>query len=412
MRASIARLRDTAKMTATGARARPKVWPRFSSPLRSTAVTARLGRVLGVCLGICFVTGMLSHYQYGPWTWLPQPASPVWGYRLTQGLHTITGIAAIPLTLVKLWSVYPNLFRWPALKSVKHAAERASIAILVSAVLVQLTTGFLNVLGWYVWPWDFVSVHRFLAYVVIGSILLHVGIKLPDIKYGLQAKVADADVLTEIPWSENPEAHTNAGDVPPPPAPAITRRGLLVGTGVGVGIVVATSVGQTLTPLEPIGLLAIREPSKGPQGVPVNKTAASAGITEADVGAEWTLTVQGPSPFTLTLDEVEAMSEHVEHWPINCVEGWSVGAEWQGLRLLDLVTRAGGSADSRVRVISVQQGGFSESDLVGPQVSVALLATHINTERLNLDHGYPLRLISPNRAGVLNTKWLNRVEVA
>ena len=67
-----------------------------------------------------------------------------------------------------------------------------------------LFTGFFNVLGWYAWPWGFVSVHRFLAYVVFGSILLHTAVKLPDIKYGLPARVADADVPTEVPWSENP----------------------------------------------------------------------------------------------------------------------------------------------------------------------------------------------------------------
>ena len=63
---------------------------------------------------------------------------------------------------------------------------------------------------------DFVDVHRFLAYVVVGSILLHIAVKLPDIVYGLQTKVADGDVLTEIPWSENPDAHSNAGDLPAP----------------------------------------------------------------------------------------------------------------------------------------------------------------------------------------------------
>jgi DMSO/TMAO reductase YedYZ molybdopterin-dependent catalytic subunit len=47
----------------------------------------------------------------------------------------------------------------------------------------------------------------------------------------------------------------------------------------------------------------------------------------------------------------------------------------------------------------------------GPQLSAALLATHLNGQRLDIDHGYPLRLISPNRAGVLNTKWLGRIEV-
>ena len=35
----------------------------------------------------------------------------------------------------------------------------------------------------------------------------------------------------------------------------------------------------------------------------------------------------------------------------------------------------------------------------------------INGETLSLDHGYPARLISPARAGVLQTKWLSRIEV-
>ena len=44
-------------------------------------------------------------------------------------------------------------------------------------------------------------------------------------------------------------------------------------------------------------------------------------------------------------------------------------------------------------------------------MSAAILATHLNGQRLDVDHGYPLRLIAPNRAGVFNTKWLNRIEV-
>lgn len=32
--------------------------------------------------------------------------------------------------------------------------------------------------------------------------------------------MADGDVLTEIPWSENPLAHSNAGALPPPPTSA------------------------------------------------------------------------------------------------------------------------------------------------------------------------------------------------
>ena len=57
-------------------------------------------------------------------------------------------------------------------------------------------------------------------------------------------------------------------------------------------------------------------------------------------------------------------------------------------------------------------GAYNHSTLQGPQVGAALLATHLNGERLDLDHGYPLRLIAPNRPGVLNTKWLRRMEVS
>ncbi len=391
---------------------KPARWPHFTSTLRSTAVTARVGRVLGIALGICFVTGMLSHYQYQPWLWLPEPASPKFLYRITQGTHVLTGMLCIPLILVKLWSVYPNLFQWPPVKSRKNGVERALIGILVSSSLVQLATGFFNALDWYPWSWDFVPVHRFLGYVVIGSILLHIAIKLPDIKYGLKAKLAEGDVLDELGWEENPNAYSNNEDThqPPPPTEGISRRGVLLAAGAGIGIVAVTAAGQTVTPLEPVGLLAIRQSRKGPQRVPVNRTAAEAQITMASAGYQ--LTVTGPKPYFLTLAELEAMAVHEASFPISCVEGWSVGAQWRGVRLVDVIGRAGGDADSRVKVTSMEQkGSYNQSFVDGPQVAEALLATHLNGERITLDHGYPIRLICPNRAGVLNTKWLESVEI-
>jgi Oxidoreductase molybdopterin binding domain len=391
---------------------KPAWWPHYSSTLRSTAVTARLGLILGIAVLTCFLTGLLSYFQYQAWEWLPPPASPVWGYRVTQGVHVATGMATIPLVLVKLWSVYPNHFRWPPFRSVKRVVERITVALLVSATLVQVFTGFFNVLNWYPFRWDFLSVHYRLAYVVIGSVLLHVAVKLPDIVYGLQTKIAEGDVLTEVPWNENPESHSIAGPLPPPVTPGLSRRGLLTATGAGIGVVVVTSVGQTLTPLEPIGLLAVRQPSKGPLGVPVNRTAEEANVIAAATAPDWTFQVMGPKPYALTMAEVEEMALHEARFPISCVEGWSADARWRGLRLLEVVERAGGTADSQVRVRSLEPAGFfNKSMIFGPQLSRALLATHLNGERLSVDHGYPLRLIAPNRAGVFNTKWLATIEV-
>jgi hypothetical protein len=392
-------------------RQRPRLWPRFSSTLRSTAVTSRIGLVLGIAIAILFVTGLLSHYQYEPWRWLPVPAKPAWGYRLTQGIHVATGTATIPLLLFKLWSVYPNQFRFPPVRSIRHAIGRVTVAILVATALVQVTTGFLNVLNWYPFAWFFPPVHRFLGYVLVGSVLLHIGVKLPDIAYGLRAKVPEADVLTEIPWDENPASHSNAGTLPDPPTPGISRRGMLAAAGAGIGVIVISSVGQTVTPLEPLGLLAARQWTKGPQGVPVNRTAEQAQVMAAATAVDWVLEVVGPRPYALTLAELESRTVHQARLPISCVEGWSVGATWRGLSLLEIVQRAGGTTDSRVQVLSLEAVGYNHSFVEGPQLQAALLATHLNGERLDIDHGYPLRLIAPNRPGVLNTKWLARIEV-
>jgi Oxidoreductase molybdopterin binding domain len=391
-------------------RQRPRWWPRFTSTVRSTALTARLGRALGIAFGICFLTGLASYLHYTP---LPLPAVPAWGYRLTQGIHVATGMASIPLLLLKLWSVYPTLFRWPPIRSVKRAAELVSLAVLVAAATVQVVTGFFNVLNWYPFGWYFLAVHYYLAYVVIGSLLLHVGLKLPDIRYGLQTKVAEGDVLTEVPWYENPASHSNAGPLPPPVTPGITRRGVLTSAGIGVGVIVATTVGQALTPLEPVGLLAVRRPSRGPQGVPIRMTAEEAQVAAAAQAPDWTLEVAGPISYTVTLADLELLADREARLPIACVEGWSASAIGRGMSLLDLVRRAGGGEGSVVRLQSLQPvGDFNRSRILGPQLAAALLATHLNGVRLDLDHGYPLRLIAPNRAGVHNTKWLARIEVA
>jgi hypothetical protein len=49
--------------------------------------------------------------------------------------------------------------------------------------------------------------------------------------------------------------------------------------------VVVTTAGQTLTPLRPLGLLAARDPGKGPQRVPVNRTALQAGVSQTATAA-------------------------------------------------------------------------------------------------------------------------------
>lgn len=370
--------------------------PKFSGRLHDARTATSLGRWLASAIAVCFVTGVISHYLQRPPDWFAGylPSRPAWGYRVNQGLHVASGIAAIPLLLAKLWAVYPRLFVWPPLRSVRHALERASVAVLVAAAVFQLFTGLLNTVQWYPWPFSFVPVHYAVAWLLIGSLLLHIAVKYPEIR---------------AHWSRR-----SPGTLELPAAAGPDRRSLLTGVAAAVGAVTLTTVGQSFTPLKRFDLFAPRHPDHGPQGLPVNRTAAAAGVTDLSA-ASWRLTVLGRHAYELTLDELAGMPQHTVTLPIACVEGWSKSASWTGVRVRDLLERAGARPGTAVRVVSLERRGAYRVMEMGGGYSrdpLTLLALRLNGEVLSLDHGFPARIIAPNRPGVWQTKWVTRMEVS
>jgi len=196
----------------------------------------------------------------------------------------------------------------------------------------------------------------------------------------------------------------------------LSRRGFLVTVGAAVlGVTVAT-VGQTLRPLRGLSVLAPRDPKVGPQGLPVNKSARSANVLESARDPAYRLRVEGnvADPLELSLDELRAMPQHEAALPISCVEGWSAGATWRGVRVRELLERAGARPNAAVTVESLQPRGlYRRSELNASHAADpdTLLALDVNGEELHIDHGYPLRLIGPNRPGVMQTKWISKLTV-
>jgi hypothetical protein len=362
---------------------------RFTSPLRSTRLTAHLGLWLGVCFGVCFLTGLLSHVIQHPPGWFHWTSRPVMLYRVTQGLHVATGLASFPLLTAKVWSVFPKLFAWPPVRGLPHALERASIGLLSAAAVFELVTGLLDITYWYgAMPFAFIGAHYWVAWVAIGALVLHIAAKLPVIRRAL-------------------------GEQPPPVAGAgFSRRGALGLVGTAAGVVTVLTVGQTVRPLGRVALLAPRLPDVGPQGIPVNKTAAAARVTR--VSDDYRLVVSGPGGrHAFSLADLAGLPQHTVALPISCVEGWSAGARWTGIRVADLLDLVGWDG-RRVRLDSMEQGGAYRSSILDPGPArdpLTLLALRLNGETLHPDHGYPLRLIAPNRPGVLQTKWVNAVTV-
>lgn len=361
--------------------------------LRSTAVTARVGMMLGIAVTLCFVTGLISHLIQHPQPWFYWPAHPVWLYRLTQGTHVASGIAAIPLTVVKLWSVWPKLFERPIIGGVAKQLERASILVLVGAMLFELSTGLLNIAQWYVFKFFFTTSHYAVAYLAAGAVLVHIAVKLPVIRRALGEPLGDV---------------ATGGAVGP------TRRSVLLGTGAAVAVATVATVGQSVGWLRGVSLLSPRS-GKGPQGIPVNRTAVAAGVLQAAGSPNYRLTVvNGARSRAFSVAELNAMPQRTFHLPIACVEGWSADAEWTGVVLADLIAMVGGSPQADVRMVSLEPPGpYSRTVLPARHArdGQTLVALKLNGETLHPDHGYPCRLIAPSRPGVLQTKWLSRIEV-
>jgi len=385
---------------------------RFASPTRSTRLTVVLGRWLGLSFTICFLTGLFSHGLQEPPSWMFFPTTPVWIYQLTQGIHVTTGIAAIPLLLAKLWSVYPELLKWPPVKSAAHALERASIALFIASSLLQLTTGLINTYKWYPWPFPFRQTHFWLAWVIWGSLLLHIAVKLPLIMQHWRSRPSVRPQVAA--GADSPAPLIDDGGAPPMPG-GWSRRAFLAAVGVTTGAVVLTTAGQSFSWLDPLNLFAPRKMGTGPQAVPVNRTAADAKVADLALAEDWTLTVSHQDTRRiLTLAELQALPQHEHELPIACVEGWSQTATWRGVRIRDLVAAVGAPPSSSLRVTSLEpEGVYRTMDMPAgyAQDERTLVALELNGQTLDLDHGYPARIIAPGRPGVLQTKWLHTVEV-
>jgi DMSO/TMAO reductase YedYZ molybdopterin-dependent catalytic subunit len=364
-------------------------------PPHDARTAALLGRALGIAFGVCFVTGLVSHLHQHPVTWLDLPSRPVWGYQLTQGVHVATGIASVPLLLAKLWTVYRRLFAWPPARDVGRALERLLLVPLVAGAVFELLTGLLNIVQWYPFHFAFPVAHYTVAWIVVAAMLVHLGLKAP-----LARSVTGRRRLLPA--------------APPGAAPSAERRALLVGTTAAVGAVTLATVGQTVSPLRAVSVLASRDPAVGPQGLPVNRSAAAARVAAAATDPRWRLVVAGPRPVELTLAQLGALPQFEADLPIACVEGWSATARWGGVRLRDVLDLAGVPPGRHLILVSLEQGGYQTAP-VGPSEAadpLSLLALRVGGEPLALDHGYPLRFIGPNRPGVQQTKWLSRIELA
>jgi DMSO/TMAO reductase YedYZ molybdopterin-dependent catalytic subunit len=409
----------------------------WRSPLRGPWLASILSAALLPLVAVCALTGFASHFAYDTdlgrnAVWggsapgngfdlygLDWPTDPAWLYVVTQGLHVITGVTAIPILLAKLWTVIPKLFENPPVLSPAHALERLSLVLLVGGSLFVFSTGVINIQLWYPFGFSFVPAHYYGAVVMLAALVLHIGLKLPVMRAAFRRSGIARPLRDDLDHTEaEPEMPGAVTSAPhSPAAPTLTRRALIAGVGAtSAGLAVMTTGQVAGGPLADLALLAPRGRGRGdrPNDFPVNKTFAAVNIPREKVGPDWRLLLHTADErrAELTRDELLAMEQVTAELPIACVEGWSTTQTWTGVALRDLARLAGAADASQVEARSVQPRGvlrkatLNRGQLTHPE---AMLALRVNGADLSLDHGYPARVMVPALPGVHCTKWVGKL---
>lgn len=122
-------------------------------------------------------------------------------------------------------------------------------------------------------------------------------------------------------------------------------------------------------------------------------------------------------PQALTPAQLQHMMNVTQITRHDCVEGWSAIAQWQGVRLSDVLMMAAPRSRARYVVFhsfdrdangAPYYESLSLAQAAHPQT---LLALRQNGKPIAAERGAPVRLTVPTQLGYKSAKWVQRIEI-
>src|SRR3989441_5050075 len=132
----------------------------------------------------------------------------------------------------------------------------------------------------------------------------------------------------------------------------------------------------------------------------------------------WRLAIDGhvDHPYDIGYDDMLAMDAIEQVQTLECISNPVGGdlistAKWVGVRMADLLARAGVRAEA-YKLVMTSQDGYTDSIPIQKALEpTTLVAYGMNGDVLPVDHGYPARVLVPDIYGMKNVKWLARITV-
>jgi DMSO/TMAO reductase YedYZ molybdopterin-dependent catalytic subunit len=136
-------------------------------------------------------------------------------------------------------------------------------------------------------------------------------------------------------------------------------------------------------------------------------------------GATWNLTVDGlvSHPYSVNYKDLAAFPTQTQYESMMCISNevggeYMSSAKWEGIRLKDILQRAGTINPGSTKVVLYAADNYSDSIHLSKALEdTTLMALHMNGVPLPSEHGYPARLLVPGIYGMKHVKWITHIQV-
>jgi DMSO/TMAO reductase YedYZ molybdopterin-dependent catalytic subunit len=133
---------------------------------------------------------------------------------------------------------------------------------------------------------------------------------------------------------------------------------------------------------------------------------------------DWNLSIKGlvNNPLVINYKEIRSMDPVEQFSTLVCVSNKIGGnltstALWKGIRLRDLISKAGVKPNVKYIVFRCSDGYDVGIPFENGMMDGTILAYDMNRSPLTNDHGYPIRAIVPGFYGMMNPKWITEIEL-
>ncbi len=146
-------------------------------------------------------------------------------------------------------------------------------------------------------------------------------------------------------------------------------------------------------------------------GFPVRTAESSLAHIDPD---RWSLSITGlvDNDIIIPFKEIQSMKLSEVKSDFHCVEKWSIpDNRWKGVKIKNLFNKISIKPEARFAMVYSWGGYDSDIDLDALLHENTILAWERNGKPIEPEHGYPLRLIIPDRYAYKSVKWVVEIEL-